>query len=111
MIDGVPSLPPAGLRRAPTKEMLARWLMDAWHDGTEDDIMFDYVCPAHAAPVTTMRKCRVTKTGTRVGHCECKQLFTLLLPSVSKLFGKILHLKPHPNFAVAITNSLMHAIL
>ncbi len=51
MIDGVPSLPPAGLRRAPTKEMLARWLMDAWHDGTEDDIMFDYVCPAHAAPV------------------------------------------------------------
>ena len=51
MIDGVPSLPPAGLRRAPTKEMFARWLMDAWHDGTEDDIMFDYVCPAHAVPV------------------------------------------------------------
>ena len=31
--------------------MLARWLMDAWHDGTEDYIMFDYVCPEHAAPV------------------------------------------------------------
>ena len=41
MIDGIPSLTPAGLRRTPTKEMLARWLMDAWHDGTEDDIMFD----------------------------------------------------------------------
>ena len=51
MIDGVPSLPPAGLRRAPTKEMFARWLMDAWHDGTEDDVMFDYVCPAHPVPV------------------------------------------------------------
>ena len=32
--------------------MLACWLMDAWHDATEDDIMFDYVCPAaHSAPV------------------------------------------------------------
>ena len=52
MIDGVPSLTPAGLRRTPTKEMLACWLMDAWHDGTEDDIMFDYVCQAaHSAPV------------------------------------------------------------
>ena len=37
---------------------------------------------------------------------EFKQLFTPLLASVSKLFGKLLHLKPHSNFAVAITNSL-----
>ena len=53
MIDGVPSLPPAGLRRAPTKEMLARWLMDAWHDGMMAWRMTSclIVCPAHAAPV------------------------------------------------------------
>ena len=56
-------------------------------------------------------KLRVTKTGTRVGHCEFKQLFTLLLPSVGKRFGKILHLKPHPNFAVAITMQFTDAIL
>ena len=71
MIEGVPSLTPAGHRRAPTKEMLVCWLVDAWNaipsdmiehsfkkcgiscnlDGTEDDIIFEDVCPAHAAPV------------------------------------------------------------
>ena len=51
MIDGVPSFTPAGLRRTPIKEMLACWLMNARHDGVEDNIMFDYVCPAHTAPV------------------------------------------------------------
>ena len=71
MIEGVPSLTPAGHRRAPNKEMLVCWLVDAWNaipsdmiehsfkkcgiscnlDGTEDDIIFEDVCPAHAAPV------------------------------------------------------------
>ena len=40
--------------------------------------MFAYVCLAHAAPV---------------GNND-------------DFFGKILHLKPHPNFAIAITNLL-----
>ena len=57
MIDGVPSLPPAGLRRAPTKEMLARWLMDAWHDGMEDDIMFDCLSGARGASRQQQRRC------------------------------------------------------
>ena len=51
MIDDVLSLTPAGHHRTPTKEMLARWPMDAWHDGMEDDIMFNDVCPAHTGPV------------------------------------------------------------
>ena len=67
MIEGDPSLTPTGHRRAPTKEMLVSWLVDAWNaipsamiehsfkkcgiscnlDGTEDDIIFDDVCPAN----------------------------------------------------------------
>ena len=31
MIEGVPSVTPAGHRRAPTKEMLVCWLVDAWN--------------------------------------------------------------------------------
>ena len=49
-----------------------------------------------SAATTTMRKHRVTKTGTRVGHCEFKQLFTLLLPSVSKLFWQNTAFKAAP---------------
>ena len=109
MIDGVPSLPPAGLRRALTKEMLARWLMDAWHDGTEDDIMFDCLSGQSAA-TTTMRKHRVTKTGTRVGHCEFKQLFTLLLPSVSKLFWQNTAFKAAPQLCRR-HHQITHSIL
>ena len=71
MIEGVQSLTTDGHRRAPTKEMLVCWVVDAWNailsamiehsfkkcgisgnlDGTEDDIMFDDVCLTHVAPV------------------------------------------------------------
>ena len=51
MIDGVPTLTPAGHRRTPTKEMLACWLVAACNDGRGDEIMIDDVGPGHAAPV------------------------------------------------------------
>ena len=89
MIEGVPSVTPADHRRAPTKEMLVCWLVDAWNaiptdmiehsfkkygiscnlDGTEDDIIFEDVCPAHAAPATPpLLNHRVTTTTRSCGN-------------------------------------------
>ena len=63
-----------------------------------------------SAATTTMRKHRVTKTGTRVGHCEFKQLFTLLLPSVSKLFWQNTAFKATPQLCRR-HHQITHSIL
>ena len=72
MLPDEPSLTPAGYSRAPTKEILVQWLVNAWDailyaviehsfkkcgilnnlDGTDDDIMFEDVRPVRAATVS-----------------------------------------------------------